>query len=245
MLKKPFFLISTSAVVMLSLLAGCNTNQQQSMVPSPVTYEQFSTNNTVQTRGDGQYRLFDVGYDTKRYDGQSNQYQVSDRNRQGIQTDRLQHMSTDQLQTREREQTTRRVTHTTQNATMNNYMGRIISLTNRERTRRGLTPLKADPQLSEVAQAKSDDMASKDYLSHTSPTYGTIFQMLTDFGVRYTGAAENISAGQSSPDAAVTNWMKNERFRTNILNPEVTHIGVGYSKDEKMSSYWTQVFIKR
>lgn len=66
--------------------------------------------------------------------------------------------------------------------------------------------------------------------------------MLEDSGVEYSEALENIAAGQQSPQQVVKGWLNSEGHRKNILDPNVTHIGIGYDKD---GNYWTQVFIKK
>lgn len=117
---------------------------------------------------------------------------------------------------------------------------KVIQLTNAERTKRGLPELQADTKLSNVAGVKSSDMMSKHYFSHTSPTYGSPFDMMRDFGVTYTSAGENIAHGQQTPEQVVNAWMNSEGHRKNILSPNFTHIGVGF---EGTGNYWTQMFI--
>lgn len=126
-----------------------------------------------------------------------------------------------------------------QNDEVNNFESKVIQLTNAEREKNGLKALKADKPLSGVAQAKSNDMQQKNYFSHTSPTYGSPFDMMRDFGVNYSTAGENIAMGQQSPEQVVQAWMESEGHRKNILNGSFTHIGVGYTED---GSYWTQMF---
>ncbi|WP_181347522.1 CAP domain-containing protein [Thalassobacillus sp. CUG 92003] len=123
---------------------------------------------------------------------------------------------------------------------LSNLQTQVIELTNAEREKQGLDPLKASKEVSKVAQAKSKDMAKNDYFSHTSPTYGSPFDMLKDFGVDYTVAAENIAAGQQTPEEVVKGWMNSPGHRKNIMNRSVTHIGVGYAKE---GNHWTQMFI--
>ena len=63
-------------------------------------------------------------------------------------------------------------------------------------------------------------------------------------GYRYSYLAENVAAGQRSPQSVVDSWMKSSGHRKNILNPKVTEIGVGYSSvsRDRYGTYWTQVF---
>lgn len=120
------------------------------------------------------------------------------------------------------------------------YVQQVIDLTNAQRTKNGLPALKHDTQLSGVAQKKSADMAQNNYFSHTSPTYGSPFDMMRDFGVTYKSAGENIAQGQRTPQEVVNAWMNSEGHRKNILSANFTHIGVGY---EKSGNHWTQMFI--
>lgn len=126
-----------------------------------------------------------------------------------------------------------------------NIEQQVINLTNQERQKRGLKPLQADWQVSRVARYKSVDMRDKNYFSHQSPTYGSPFEMLTAFRVSYRGAGENIAAGQTTAQEVVNSWMNSEGHRKNILNPNFTHIGVGYAEGGKNRFYWTQMFITR
>lgn len=118
----------------------------------------------------------------------------------------------------------------------------VIDLTNEQRKKNGLPPLQADTKLSSVAQMKSVDMQQKGYFSHTSPTYGSPFDMMRDQGVTYQTAGENIAQSQRTPQEVVNNWMNHEEYRRNILSRDFTHIGVGY---ESAGKHWTQMFIKK
>lgn len=122
------------------------------------------------------------------------------------------------------------------------YKQHVVELTNEARSEHGAEPVKLDEELAEVAQRKSEDMEQKDYFSHTSPTYGSPSNMLNHYGIDYRKALENIAAGQQSPEEVVEGWLNSEGHRRNILDEEVTHIGVGFSS---AGSYWTQLFIKK
>ncbi|WP_225228568.1 CAP domain-containing protein [Bacillus sp. PS06] len=116
----------------------------------------------------------------------------------------------------------------------------VIDLTNAERRKNGLSNLQADTQLSGVAREKSNDMQKNNYFSHTSPTYGSPFDMMRDFNVTYKTAGENIAQGQQTPEQVVQAWMNSEGHRKNILSKDFTHIGVGY---QQSGHHWTQMFI--
>ena len=116
----------------------------------------------------------------------------------------------------------------------------VIRLVNAARRENGLSALTHNWELSRVARYKSQDMAHNRYFSHTSPTYGSPFQMIKNFGISYRTAGENIAAGQRTPKAVVDAWMNSSGHRANILNASYTQIGVGYVAD---GNYWTQMFI--
>ncbi|MGF7533422.1 CAP domain-containing protein [Bacillus mexicanus] len=120
------------------------------------------------------------------------------------------------------------------------YEKKVVELTNAERQKQGLKPLQIDETLSKSAHAKSQDMKDKNYFDHQSPTYGSPFDMMKSFGITYKTAGENIAKGQKTPEEVVKAWMNSEGHRKNILNPNFTHIGVGYVES---GSIWTQQFI--
>lgn len=122
------------------------------------------------------------------------------------------------------------------------YEKEVVRLVNEIRAENGLKPLTYDWELSRVARYKSQDMKDNRYFSHTSPTYGSPFQMIKNFGLSYRTAGENIAQGYATPQAVVDGWMNSSGHRANILNASYTHIGVGYVASGR---YWTQMFIGR
>ena len=106
--------------------------------------------------------------------------------------------------------------------------------------RAGLAALTLDETLCGYARVKSQDMHDQGYFSHTSPTYGSPFDMMRAFGVSYRTAGENIAMGYATPAAVVEAWMNSEGHRANILSANYTTLGVGYVAD---GGYWTQWFI--
>ena len=120
----------------------------------------------------------------------------------------------------------------------------VARLVNAERAKAGLPALKINLELSRVARYKSADMANKGYFSHTSPTYGTPFQMMENFGLRFSAAGENIAYGQRTPAEVMRDWMNSPGHRNNILSRSYTEIGVGLAKNKNGVCYWTQMFIK-
>ncbi|TQS00204.1 CAP domain-containing protein [Paenibacillus ottowii] len=119
------------------------------------------------------------------------------------------------------------------------FAAEVVKLVNNERSQKGLKPLTSNTKLTEVALAKAKDMSTNNYFSHTSPTYGSPFDMMKKFGVTYTYAGENIAMGQKTPQEVMTAWMNSQGHRENILKAEYTQIGVAY-----YNGYWVQEFTR-
>ena len=83
----------------------------------------------------------------------------------------------------------------------------------------------------------------KGYFDHTSPTYGSPFDMMKTFNISYKAAGENIAMGQRTPSEVMTDWMNSSGHRANILNSNFTELGVGIYKGANGTIYWTQMFI--
>lgn len=130
------------------------------------------------------------------------------------------------------------------NSNVSSYAQQVADLVNEERSKAGLSSLTMNASLSRVAQAKAEDMRDKNYFSHTSPTYGSPFDMMKQFGISYSAAGENIAKGQRSPESVMTAWMNSQGHRANILNSSYEQIGVGYCTDANGNTYWVQMFIK-
>ncbi|MBQ8835078.1 MAG: SafA/ExsA family spore coat assembly protein [Oscillospiraceae bacterium] len=118
----------------------------------------------------------------------------------------------------------------------------VIRLVNEIRAENGLKALTYDWELGRVARYKSQDMKDNRYFSHTSPVYGSPFQMIRNFGISFRSAGENIAKGYTTSQAVVNGWMNSSGHRANILNANFTHIGVGYVAG---GNYWTQMFIAK
>ena len=128
----------------------------------------------------------------------------------------------------------------TLDATVLSYEQEVVDLVNKIRRENGLSELKLNWELSRVARYKSQDMCDNKYFSNTSPTYGSPFTMIKNFGISYRTAGENIAKGYRTPQAVVNGWMNSKGHRENILNASFTQIGVGYVSS---GNYWTQMFI--
>lgn len=129
---------------------------------------------------------------------------------------------------------------TVQTVSASDYEKQVVSLVNAERSRYGLAALAIREDLCSGARKKSSDMQKNGYFSHTSPTYGSPFQMMKTLGISYRSAGENIAMGYPSPKTVVNAWMNSAGHRANILSANYTAIGVGYVP---AGHYWTQWFV--
>lgn len=120
------------------------------------------------------------------------------------------------------------------------YEQEVVRLVNAERASYGLPALSIRADLCQYARIKSQDMHDSGYFSHTSPNYGSPFDMMKSFDITYSHAGENIAMGYSTPEAVVSAWMNSEGHRANILSASYTELGVGYVAD---GGYWTQWFV--
>ncbi|WP_406010709.1 CAP domain-containing protein [Streptomyces sp. NBC_00637] len=118
----------------------------------------------------------------------------------------------------------------------------VVALTNRERARAGLRALAVDPPLTTAAQAHTADMAARAFYSHTSPEGSRPWDRAAAAGSARRTIGENIACGQRSPAEVVEGWMNSPGHRANILQPDFTHIGVGFAGGGPSGTYWTQLF---
>ena len=118
----------------------------------------------------------------------------------------------------------------------------VFDLINVKRVANGLPVLKIDDELQNVARIKAQDMADNNYFSHTSPVYGSPFDMIKSFGINYKTAGENI-AGNSSNSSAVNAWMNSEGHRANILNSSFNYTGIGVVSSPKYGKIYVQMFM--
>lgn len=120
----------------------------------------------------------------------------------------------------------------------------VLKLVNQERQKAGVQPLTLSDKLTNIAYTKAKDMADKNYFSHQSPTYGSPFDMLKQFGVSYSYAGENIAAGQKTAEEVMDSWMNSSGHKANILNKNYTQLGVGFYRGGEYGTKWVQLFIK-
>jgi len=121
-------------------------------------------------------------------------------------------------------------------------LAEVVAATNVERARHGLPALTVDARLGAAAQDHSDDMVRRAFFSHDNPDGAQVWDRALAHGYRYRKVAENIAAGQRGAAEVVAGWMDSPGHRANILDGDLTQIGVGHALGGSYGTTWTQVF---
>lgn len=129
--------------------------------------------------------------------------------------------------------------NTDSNTSQSGYAAEVVRLVNAERAKNGLSALTVSGSVQAAAQTRAGEL--KQAFSHTRPNGSSAFTALSEAGVNYRGAGENIAYGQRTPAAVMQDWMNSPGHRANILKAEFTTIGVGYTVVNG-TPYWTQMF---
>jgi uncharacterized protein YkwD len=130
---------------------------------------------------------------------------------------------------------------------INDFATRVLDLTNAFRRDNGLAALRLSTKLNTVAQSHSRSMAVQDFFSHRGLDGSQAWDRMQAAGYNWTYAAENIAAGQQTPEAVVNAWINSPGHRANLLAPKAKEMGVGYffletdTGQVNYSHYWTQV----
>ena len=122
-------------------------------------------------------------------------------------------------------------------------VARVIALTNVERQKAGLPPLVAQANLTQAASGYAAVLSSGSCFAHTCGLVPKFIDRAAQAGyTNWSALAENIAAGQRTPEAVVQAWMDSPGHRANILNPRYTEIGVGLKTGGRLGMYWAQNF---
>lgn len=120
----------------------------------------------------------------------------------------------------------------------------VVRLTNQYRAKHGRSPLTVSAKLTEAARLHADQMATYQRLDHniSGARYPDLRSRLDAVRYVYSTAAENIAWNQRGADAVMNTWLNSDGHRANIVNAEVTEIGVAMARSSKGEPYWIQVF---
>ena len=119
------------------------------------------------------------------------------------------------------------------------FASQVAALVNAERAKYGLSALTVDTKVQQAALVRAKETAQS--FSHTRPNGSSFSTALTEAGVSYRTAGENIAYGQTTPQQVMNAWMNSSGHRANILNANYTTIGVGYTVING-TAYWAQLF---
>lgn len=122
----------------------------------------------------------------------------------------------------------------------------VVDLTNKSRSRHDLNHLQTNKKLERAARLHSRDMLRRGFFNHVSPDGTNVVDRVRPTGYLRKSwiVAENIARfpiAISSPLRVHKSWMQSPGHRHNILNPELSEIGVGIADDNKVK-YYTVVF---
>lgn len=132
--------------------------------------------------------------------------------------------------------------------TYSEFANRVLELVNIERANAGVAPLVLDEALCNAANMRAIEMDRTGELSHTRPGGRECFTVVDYCNIGYMMCGENIAAGQPTPEDVVNGkygWMSSEGHKANILSPEYTKMGLGYSvglSNGQYSGFWAQEF---
>ncbi len=105
-------------------------------------------------------------------------------------------------------------------------------------------PVRWNPILARAAQGHSEDMARQSFFGHNSRDGASAADRVERAGYDYGGTAENIAAGQMTPEAAMAAWVSSPGHCANLMDAEYTEMGAAMASNRRsaMGAYWTQVF---
>ena len=116
---------------------------------------------------------------------------------------------------------------------------------NQYRAQNGRAALRVSVALTNASKWMSNDLATKNYFSHTDSLGRTFGTRLGAFGYAYsTSRGENIAAGNATADSTFEQWRKSSGHNANMLSASYKVIGIGraYSAASTYKNYWTTDF---
>ena len=127
------------------------------------------------------------------------------------------------------------------------YANEVLRLVNIERANVGVAPLVLDEALCNAANMRAIEMDCTGVFGHKRPNEHSCFEVYDICNVEWQSACgENIAGGQATPEEVMNSWLKSAGHKANILSPEYTKMGLGYSNTDcgagRYSRYWAQEF---
>lgn len=116
-----------------------------------------------------------------------------------------------------------------------------VNMVNQHRGNAGIGAVAVDSRLTSAAQSHANDMANRTRLTHTGSNGSNAGQRIAVYGYGASTWAENVAAGQTTPEEVVAAWMNSSGHRQNILNGRMSNIGVAAAKGSNGVTYWALV----
>jgi uncharacterized protein YkwD len=126
----------------------------------------------------------------------------------------------------------------------------MVRLLNAERAKAGLVRVRVDQRLMSIARRRSTDMATKHYFSHVQPDGRSVFDLISEAGIKWYAAGEIIAWNnwRSLADSAIAardGWMGSAGHRGIVLSTSYNYVGIGLAIDATNGhKLWTGVFMK-
>ena len=123
--------------------------------------------------------------------------------------------------------------------TYTDLINEVYEITNNYRSLVGVSSLTLDSSLVEVANIRAKELS--DSFSHTRPNGSSCFTVLSELGISYGTAGENIAAGYSSSQSVMEGWRSSSGHYQNIISSKFKKIGIGVNIINNQY-YWVQIF---
>jgi uncharacterized protein YkwD len=119
----------------------------------------------------------------------------------------------------------------------------MLEAVNAERARHGISPLRTDATLTQIAEFYACRLVEGGFFAHDDPYDGsTVDSRAADFGYPFIKIGENLAAGQASARESLADWLKSPSHRANLLDPAFTQIGIAVKAGGELGPYWVQEF---
>lgn len=123
--------------------------------------------------------------------------------------------------------------------TYTDLINEVYEITNNYRSLVGVSSLTLDSSLVEAASIRAKEL--NDSFSHTRPNGSSCFTVLSELGISYGTAGENIAAGYSSSQSVMEGWRSSSGHYQNIISSKFKKIGIGVNIVNNQY-YWVQIF---
>ena len=120
----------------------------------------------------------------------------------------------------------------------------FFNLINNKRMENQLPEFEIDESLLNLARLKAKDLVENKYFSHTSPKYGTLFEMLTNHNISYSKASENIARNVNA-DSAIESLMNSKLHKNNILSEAFNYTGVAVVNSIDFGKVFVEIFVAK